>query len=361
MKFKRSFLIIILFAFILLSALHIKFNKNIIFSFFKKINILTKVDNLDNFLKNNNYHSIPIVIPSKTTESLQEILNIEDITTTIKLYGNLLIPKSASGKTPAVIFAFGGARRMYPNFKEKVHILLQHGISVLIMDSSTKRNRSVLRIEKRAMNEPTTLFSDITDAFAALYVLSKHPKIDKRKIGIIGFSIGGSVSIFTAWKPIIEKLAVNNVKFAFHISFYPFCFQFEHLDMSEAPMLLLIGEKDNWALPQRCYTLFDKMQQLKYAVTLITYPNAIHAFDIYLPERIIPNEYSGEKCKWMVKNNGELLEPNLKIRVINSKDFIEAKSFCGVKNKVTNGGNLHARNKSQKDMMEFIKTVWHIE
>ena len=45
----------------------------------------------------------------------------------------------------------------------------------------------------------------ILDAYRAFEKLAKHPNIDKDKVSITGWSLGGAVTLFSAWKP-VKKL-----------------------------------------------------------------------------------------------------------------------------------------------------------
>ena len=45
----------------------------------------------------------------------------------------------------------------------------------------------------------------ILDAYKAFEALSKHPKIDKDKVSITGWSLGGGVTLFSAWLPLMQQ------------------------------------------------------------------------------------------------------------------------------------------------------------
>ena len=62
------------------------------------------------------------------------------------------------------------------------------------------------------------------DAFNALKILRKHPRIDANPIGIMGGSKGGSVAMMAAWKPVVEKF--DGLQFACHVVLYPSCSDF---------------------------------------------------------------------------------------------------------------------------------------
>ena len=95
---------------------------------------------------------------------------------------------------------------------------------------------------------PTLLFSPAAasfDAYRDFEVLAEHPRIDKNKVSITGWSLGGGVTLFSAWLPLKE--AINKeLSFASHLAFYPPCFiNPDNTDFSKSPIHILIGEIDN--------------------------------------------------------------------------------------------------------------------
>jgi len=65
-----------------------------------------------------------------------------------------------------------------------------------------------------------------------------------------------------------------------------------------APLLILIGDKDDWTPAEPCRRLTEAAQQAGYPVTIKIYPGAHHSFDSpfpirYNPARINPNAPGG--------------------------------------------------------------------
>jgi dienelactone hydrolase len=50
-----------------------------------------------------------------------------------------------------------------------------------------------------------------------------------------------------------------------------------------APLLILIGDKDDWTPAEPCRKLTEAAQQAGYPVTIKIYPGAYHSFDSYSP------------------------------------------------------------------------------
>jgi dienelactone hydrolase len=65
--------------------------------------------------------------------------------------------------------------------------------------------------------------ADVAGALAALRLLATHPSIDPSRIGVIGFSRGGSAAINSALEPIRHAIINEDLRFAAHVALYPGC------------------------------------------------------------------------------------------------------------------------------------------
>jgi len=61
------------------------------------------------------------------------------------------------------------------------------------------------------------------DVFKILETLSSHPKVDPKRIGIIGWSKSGGVALYSAMKPYRDGVLGSDMKFALHVAIYPVC------------------------------------------------------------------------------------------------------------------------------------------
>ena len=135
------------------------------------------------------------------------------------------------------------------------------------------------------------------DAFAALAYLADRPEIDPERIGILGFSWGGFVSMAAA-----EELYANtfggNLRFAAHVAHYPVCYGFNNTDitllqpadekgtqflnLTGAPVLIEVGTEDDYDNgADNCRSLIGELPdpQDRRAVQLEVYQGAYHAWD----------------------------------------------------------------------------------
>jgi len=201
--------------------------------------------------------------------------------------------------------------------------------------------------------DEVTIAAVILDAYRALEKLAKHPKINKDKVALTGWSLGGGVSLFAGWMP-LKKAITDQVSFAAHLAFYPPCFiNPENLSFTKAPIHILIGEADNWTPAKPCINLVEKLSD-KTNISITTYPDAHHGFDSEEP--VVWNEkgYSFKDCLFDLTADGEVLMNYLRIPMSNSILQKVGFLFC-VEKGVNVGGNLDARKKSLAFAKDFMK------
>ena len=201
--------------------------------------------------------------------------------------------------------------------------------------------------------DEVTIAAVILDAYRALEKLAKHPKINKDKVALTGWSLGGGVSLFAGWMP-LKKAITDQVSFAAHLAFYPPCFiNPENLSFTKAPIHILIGEADNWTPAKPCINLVEKLSD-KTNISITTYPEAHHGFDSEEP--VVWNEkgYSFKDCLFDLTAEGDVLMNYLRLPMSNSILQKVGFLFC-VEKGVNVGGNLDARKKSLAFAKDFMK------
>jgi dienelactone hydrolase len=196
----------------------------------------------------------------------------------------------------------------------------------------------------------------IVDAYKALETLSNHPSINNDKISITGWSLGGAVTLFSAWLPL--KRAINkDLNFASHLAFYPPCFfELENLEFSESPIHILIGEIDDWTPSAPCVDLVNQLGNYSN-IDITVYKDSHHGFDREGGLEINKNGYSFKDCMFKLTDDGDVLMNYLNIPMSNA--FLQKVGFlfCATKG-VTIGGNSYAREQSFKFASDFmIKTL----
>ena len=192
----------------------------------------------------------------------------------------------------------------------------------------------------------------VLDAYRALEALSKHPRIDANRIAITGWSLGGGVTLFSAWLPLKE--AINKeLSFAAHLALYPPCFVAPtNLSFSKAPIHILIGAADNWTPAAPCEELV-KLLESTNDIGVTVYENAHHGYDSKIPVQENENGYSFTDCRFELNDEGDVLMNTLGIAMSNS--FLQKLgfAFCAKKG-VSIGGNKEARAASMSFANAFM-------
>jgi dienelactone hydrolase len=183
--------------------------------------------------------------------------------------GALLYRPAGEAPFPAVIFLHGCAGQ---GRRENVWApeLQGEGYLVLALDSFTAR-----RIN-RVCGDPSLFASAdrAADVFAAVRYLQSRPEVDRTRIGVIGWSHGGSTTLAA----LAQQPQHPGEPLAAAITFYPGCAgAAEWTD--GPPLLMLLGQKDNWTLATRCIHLANRMTAAGRTVQTMVYPNAAHGFD----------------------------------------------------------------------------------
>lgn len=214
-----------------------------------------------------------------SSRSFKDLFSNKGIAEKAVIEGKLTMPEDTAKKVPAVIIlhtATGNTGPGAEHYAEVGRTLNKMGIAAFVVDSHKTRNIKSLKDGLTRI----TWAERIADAYAALNLLSTHPGIDSQKIAVMGFAGGGTVSLFSASKRIRDTLAVNDLQFAAHIALYPNSFsQLKTPDFTGAPVLLLLGEKDNLSPTAQSLSYAKRLQSSASPVKLIVLDGAYHAFD----------------------------------------------------------------------------------
>ncbi len=200
------------------------------------------------------------------------------------LTGRLLRP-AGTGPHPSVVMLHG-CGGLYAKSTGRVssrHVwwattLQRQGYEVLMVDSFGPRGVSDLCTAKDRPIRATV--ERKRDAWAALTYLRHRPEVDRERIGVIGWSHGAGTVLAAYGAGESGPAGGEGGGFRAAVAFYPGCkTSLKDEDWQpDGPLLLLIGEKDDWTPPQSCVDL-AKRDGVKEHTELVVYPNAYHGFD----------------------------------------------------------------------------------
>ena len=189
--------------------------------------------------------------------------------------GDLRFPEGA-GPFPAVVLAHGcaGNRNVERAWGSP---LRQWGYATFVIDSFSARGLKEVCGQGRKLAP----LQRVPDAYGALRLLAAHPKIDPRRVALMGFSHGGALTMLasTAWAK--ETYAPDGApSFRAFFPFYPNCnADFPERKRVSAPVRIHTGEADDWTPAKPCAALAAALRALRQDVGITVYPGAHHAFD----------------------------------------------------------------------------------
>jgi dienelactone hydrolase len=190
------------------------------------------------------------------------------------LLTGVLTKPEGHGPFPAIVLLHGwcGPEFGKPRSTAWSSRLVDWGYVTLQLDSFGSRNVS------NDCSDKTELFllslASVKDAYDAKDYLAEIPYIDRNRIALLGWWLGGHTSLYVLSKQI--KPQSKETPFKAGIAFYPYC------DMPlynlNAPLLILIGEFDDLTLAKWCSEMMPP-EQSDLEIILKIYSGAYHDFD----------------------------------------------------------------------------------
>jgi dienelactone hydrolase len=197
-----------------------------------------------------------------------------------------LVRPDGPGPFPAVVQLHGCAGIDAQAFRW-ARWLATRGYAALVVDSLGPRG-----IEGDCRSGPgdPPITARFDDAFGALRYLQSLPEIRADRVAAIGWSQGGVYAMAVINGPSLERARRRGVTlpsiesttggFAAAIGVYPGgCFSLVK-EQVVRPLLVLIGEADDWTPAATCREMVDAMRGRGAEATIVTYPGAYHYFDV---------------------------------------------------------------------------------
>ena len=226
------------------------------------------------------FQSIPMI-------TMQNILNRGSYGETQTISGTLNFPANAPDKNvPAVILLHGGGGISTPQ-AHWIKTLNSIGLATFMVDSNwarrnckkDKKNKS-FKVGGPYCNGTHRGMLRIVDAYRALELLSKHPRIDSTRIGCLGTSLGGVGCLYQSVKRFQKMWGTPGIEFAASVPMYPVCTTKWKEDdvMSDEPIRIHIGELDQYGSAESCVKYVERLRTKGKDITVTVYPDVHHSF-----------------------------------------------------------------------------------
>jgi dienelactone hydrolase len=155
---------------------------------------------------------------SSTTLTDQEFLSGRKEAKLVTLAGELRPPRSGADRVPVVVLLHGSGG-ILGSVADWVQDFNSMGVATFVIDSFTARHITSTVNDQAQLGRLAT----IVDAYRALDLLARHPRIDPARIAVMGFSRGGQAALYAGVRRFQRMHGVAGQEFAAYIALYPDC------------------------------------------------------------------------------------------------------------------------------------------
>jgi dienelactone hydrolase len=198
----------------------------------------------------------------------------------------------------------------------------------------------------------------IVDAYRALEVVAKEPRVDSSRIAVMGFSQGGAAALYSSMARFQKMYGSPDLQFVGHISAYPICnTRFRDEEDVTKPILILHGTADDLTPIAPCREYAERLTKAGKNARVIEYPDAYHQFDAPVYRTAIRAEQAPNplrRCRLEEGENGAILNIETK-QPLSPSDSCYEKGFTGGFYQEA------AANKSHEDVKAFLKQLFHLQ
>jgi dienelactone hydrolase len=192
----------------------------------------------------------------------------------VVLSGELGFP-AGNGPFPAMVIAHGCGGNGAVD-AAWARTLQEWGYATFVLDSFSGRGLVEVCTNARLLMGTQR----IPDAYGALRALATHPRIDARRVALMGFSHGGILTLGAATTWARETFASEGrPAFRAFFPFYPYCNTiYPERERISAPLRIHIGEIDDWTPASSCIRLVEMLKASGQDAVITVYPGAHHGF-----------------------------------------------------------------------------------
>lgn len=245
------------------------------------------------------------------------------------IHGELQLPVKGSAPFPAMVIMHS-SRGIVSTIVDWARMFNEMGIATLVVDSFTPRGL------RESSADQLTFSAGVVDSLRALKALQEDPRIDSRRIGVIGFSRGAIAAMDSSFERYrAAVLGAEAGKFALHIVFYGGCAQYAKTTGS--PILSFLGTDDDFNNVSVCRKDTEILNRQGTKAELVVYDGALHGFDTDFPRQTMATVQNLRNCL-MLQNLDTFEAVLVDGRVLNPEERTQYARSC-VGSGASRGGN----------------------
>ena len=198
--------------------------------------------------------------------------------------GELRIAAGA-GRLPVVVLQHGSGR-VGANVEMWQREFNAIGVSTFALDGLTGRGFAQVITDQALLGR----LNFVLDIYRALDVLARHPRVDSRRIALMGFSRGGHAVLSAGLTRFHKMWNKSGIAFAAYIPVYPDCATtyISDTDVADSPIRIFGGTPDDYDPIAPCKAYVERLKAAGRDVEVTEYPHAPHSFDDpHLPPSLV--------------------------------------------------------------------------
>jgi dienelactone hydrolase len=236
----------------------------------------------------------------------EETVTFKSLHDTVELVGYLFLPKDTASPAPAIVLMHGragayssaakgvySAKTLSQRHRQWAQWWAGQGYAALLVDGFGPRGYPAGFGRHSYKDRPAELDETEArpqDAYAGLLYLRSRREIAGDRIGLMGWSNGGStvLAAMADTAPGLDRIGGAAKGFRGGLALYPGCAlkdKYKGGLVPYAPTRIYAAELDEEVSPKICATLTERSRAKGADLTLQIYPGAVHGFDDPAPAR----------------------------------------------------------------------------
>ncbi len=225
--------------------------------------------------------------------------------------GELRIPRLGTDRMPAVVLVHGSGG-VSGSVDDWAQFLNSLGVATFVFDSFTPRGI----VNTNNDQEQLGRLAMIVDAYRALQLLAKHPRVAPQRIALMGFSRGGQAALYASVKRFQRMHGPAGAAYAAYVAFYPPCNTTYLQDdaIAEKPVRIFHGTADDYVPVASCRAYVERLRKAGADVRLTEFPGAHHVFDWAMLKTPVamPQAQTTRRCSIVESTEGHLVNRETK-------------------------------------------------